>query len=109
MCSMSGKREQDLEPVPNHFHWRQVLEVVEGQVVLHNQLSEMDQNRNVPVRDVITQVVDNRIILGKRRNQLNLVLLQPKQRTRPGELDATVGKVSESLVLLTDHTASRSS
>ena len=92
--SVLGKRDQEREPVPNHYHWRQIFEVVQGQVILHNQLSQMDEQRNVPLRDVVTQVVDNMIILGKKRNQLNLVLLQPKQRARPGEHDATVGKVS---------------
>ena len=90
---MWGKREQELEPVPNHFHWRQIFDVVRsGEVVLINQVSQLDQERQVPLRDVVTRLEDNRIILGKKRHQLNLVLLQPKQRSRPGDLDATVGK-----------------
>lgn len=26
-CTEQGKRDQELEPVPTHFHWRQVFEV----------------------------------------------------------------------------------
>ena len=69
-----------------------MFEIIKNDVVLVNQVSEMDAERNVPMRDVVTRLVDNKIILGKKRSQLNLVLLQPKQRVRPGELDATVGK-----------------
>ena len=61
-------------------------------MVLNNQVSQLDQERKVPLRDVVTRLEDNKIILGKKRHQLNLVLLQPKQRSRPGDLDATVGK-----------------
>ena len=78
--------------MPNHFHWRQIFDVVRGEVILLNQLSQLDEERNVPLRDVVTRLEENRIILGKKRHQLNLVLLQPKQRARPGDLDATVGK-----------------
>ena len=82
--------------MPNHFHWRQIFDVVRGEVLLINQLSQLDQERKVPLRDVVTRVEDNKIILGKKRHQLNLVLLQPKQRARPGDLDATVGKAHHS-------------
>ena len=77
--------------MPNHFHWRQIFDIVRGEVVLLNQVSQLDQERKIPLRDVVTRLEDNRIILGKKRHQLNLVLLQPKQRARPGDLDATVG------------------
>lgn len=77
--------------MPNHFHWRQIFDIVRGEVVLLNQVSQLDQDRKIPLRDVVTRLEDNRIILGKKRHQLNLVLLQPKQRARPGDLDATVG------------------
>ena len=85
--------------MPNHFHWRQIFDVVRGEVVLLNQLSQLDEERNVPLRDVVTRLEENRIILGKKRHQLNLVLLQPKQRARPGDLDATVGKDRSSRIL----------
>ena len=82
--------------MPNHFHWRQIFDVVRsGEVVLNNQVSQLDQERKVPLRDVVTRLEDNKIILGKKRHQLNLVLLQPKQRSRPGDLDATVGKTAQ--------------
>ena len=81
--------------MPNHFHWRQIFEVERGEVFLINQLSQLDQERKVPLRDVVTRVEDNKIILGKKRHQLNLVLLQPKQRSRNGDLDATVGKATQ--------------
>ena len=86
--------------MPNHFHWRQIFDVVRGEVVLLNQLSQLDEERNVPLRDVVTRLEENRIILGKKRHQLNLVLLQPKQRARPGDLDATVGKDRSSRIIV---------
>ena len=85
--------------MPNHFHWRQIFDVVRGEVILLNQLSQLDEERNVPLRDVVTRLEENRIILGKKRHQLNLVLLQPKQRARPGDLDATVGKDRSSRII----------
>ena len=85
--------------MPNHFHWRQIFDVVRGEVILLNQLSQLDEERNVPLRDVVTRLEENRIILGKKRHQLNLVLLQPKQRARPGDLDATVGRDRSSRII----------
>lgn len=95
-----GKRDQELEPVPTHFHWRQVFEVCgrSGEVRILNRVSELDVRqdgslRNVPPVDVVTCLQDNKVVLGKRRGQLNLILLQPKQRSRAQDAEATVTKV----------------
>jgi len=96
-----GKRDQDLEPVPNSSHWRQIFEVSSEtrNVSVINSMSDLDIRpdgtvRNVPAQDVITVMdSDNCIALGKKRGQLNLVLLQPKQRTRSQEGEATITAV----------------
>ena len=93
-----GKREQDQEPVPTHYHWRQVFEISGGNVSVINRTSELDRRpdgslRNVPPRAVITQVSDNTVVLGRKRGQLNLILLQPKQKSRALDGEATVTKV----------------
>jgi len=93
-----GKREQELEPVPTYFHWKQVFEIKDGNVSIMNRLSELDlekdgQTRNVPLKDVVTRMEHNTITLGRKRGQLNLILLQPKQKSRAQEAEATVTKV----------------
>ena len=93
-----GKREQDLEPVPTFFHWRQNFEIKNGEVSVFNKISDLDiwpdgTRRNVPAKDVVTSMVGNKIMLGRKRGQLNLILLQPKQKSRAQESEATVTKV----------------
>jgi len=93
-----GKRDQELEPVPTYFHWKQVFEIKDGNVSILNRLSELDmekdgQRRNVPLKDVVTRMEGNAITLGRKRGQLNLVLLQPKQKSRAQKAEATVTKV----------------
>eukprot|EP00090_Calanus_glacialis_P004160 TRINITY_DN13074_c0_g1_i1.p1 TRINITY_DN13074_c0_g1~~TRINITY_DN13074_c0_g1_i1.p1 ORF type:complete len:370 (-),score=71.49 TRINITY_DN13074_c0_g1_i1:116-1225(-) len=93
-----GKRDQELEPVPTYFHWKQVFEIKDGNVSIMNRLSELDierdgQTRNVPLKDVVTRMDANTITLGRKRGQLNLVLLQPKQKSRAQKAEATVTKV----------------
>jgi len=93
-----GKRDQELEPVPTYFHWKQVFEIKDGDVSILNRLSELDidkdgTRRNVPLKDVVTKMKDNVITLGRKRGQMNLVLLQPKQKSRAQKAEATVTKV----------------
>jgi len=93
-----GKRDQELEPVPTYFHWKQVFEIKDGNVSIMNRLSELDiesdgRTRGVPLKDVVTRLDNNTITLGKKRGQLNLILLQPKQRSRAKDAEATVTKV----------------
>ena len=93
-----GKRDQDLEPVPTYFHWKQVFEIQDNNVYIINRTSELDRRpdgseRNVPLKDLVTLVEDGSIVLGKKRGQLNLILLQPKQKSRAHDDEATVTKV----------------
>lgn len=94
-----GKRDQELEPVPTYFHWKQVFEIENNQVTIINRLSDLDVEKDgtkrdkVPHTDVVTKMVNNTIILGRKRGELNLILLQPKQKSRAQEAEATVTKV----------------
>eukprot|EP00092_Neocalanus_flemingeri_P013332 GFUD01014373.1.p1 GENE.GFUD01014373.1~~GFUD01014373.1.p1 ORF type:complete len:720 (+),score=156.72 GFUD01014373.1:162-2321(+) len=94
-----GKREQELEPVPTYYHWKQVFEIEDGIVKIINRKSELDVEKDgftprpVPEIDEITKVDGNSIVLGRKRGQLNLILLQPKQQARAKQTEATVTKV----------------
>ena len=88
-----GKREQDKEPVPNDCHWRQEYLIENGCVKILNQLSSFDNGRNVPLRDSVTKVNNNKIVLGRKNNELNLIIVQPKQRSRADAVEATLTKV----------------
>jgi len=93
-----GKRDQYLEPVPTYYHWQQLFEIENGNVSIINRISDLDVEedgtpRDVPKKDVVTIMNDNIIHLGRKRGDLNLVLLQPKQKTRAKEEEATVTKV----------------
>ena len=89
-----GKRYNHLEPVPTKVHWRQIFEIYEDKVSVINQTSELDvekdgKRRNVPAKDVVTEMRNNTIILGGSPKHLNLVFLRPKQ----SNCDATITKV----------------
>jgi len=93
-----GKREQDLEPVPTYYHWKQIFEIENGIVKILNKISELDIDKDghprpVPTSDKITDVHGNSIVLGRKKGQLNLILLQPKQQARAKPNEATVTKV----------------
>ena len=90
-----GKRYQSLEPVPRHYHWKQVFEIENGKVKILNRLSDLDiGNDCVPQVDEITEVHGDSIILGGKNGMLNLIFLLPKQKqTKKG--DATFAKVLE--------------
>jgi hypothetical protein len=83
------RREQEFEPVPTFTHWRQNFEIeADGKVFILNQRSQLDvdkdgQPRQVPARaHVATLRKDRTILMSKRRGDLNLIPLQPKQRSR---------------------------
>jgi len=95
-----GKRDQELEPVPTYFHWYQEFEIENGKVFIKNRKSpELEfmsdgTPRNVPEKDEITKLKDdNTITLGRKRGELNLILLQPKQQARAKPSEATITKV----------------
>jgi len=93
-----GKRDQELEPVPTYHHWKQVFEIENDEVKILNKTTELDVEkdgrvRNVPLKDTVTKLISNRITLGRKRGQLNLILLQPKQKSRAQEAEASVTKV----------------
>jgi hypothetical protein len=95
-----GKREQELEPVPTFYHWKQEFEIEDGTVRILNRISpELDVEkdgvtpRQVPLIDDITTVRGNSINLSRKRGDLNLILLQPKQKARAKVNEATVTKV----------------
>ena len=92
-----GKREQELEPVPTYYHWKQQFEIENGRVKILNRISkELDVEKDgftprpVPVSDYITEVQGNTITLGRKRGELNLILLQPKQQARAKEVSSTL-------------------
>jgi len=95
-----GKREQGLEPVPTYYHWKQEFEIEDGTVRILNRISEeLDVEkdgvtpRQVPLIDDITTIRGNKINLSRKRGDLNLILLQPKQKARAKANEATVTKV----------------
>ena len=95
-----GKRDNELEPVPNLKHWKQEF-VIDRQrrVRIINKTSELDYMRNVPVclddpRNIVTTIRDqNCIVLGGKKNELNLIALQPKTEGRATPEEASVTKV----------------
>jgi len=96
-----GRREQDKEPVPNCHHWKLDFLIENDSVFIENKISDLDFNddgskRNIPSRDLVTQVQDNKITLNGKRGNLNLVILTPKQDARAKNAnsgEATVGTV----------------
>ena len=89
-----GKRYSWKEPVPTKVHWRQIFEIYEDKVSVINKTSELDvekdgERKNVPAKDVVTEMHNNTIILGGSPKHLNLVFLRPKQ----SNCDATITKV----------------
>jgi len=94
-----GKRDQELEPVPTYYHWKQVFEIENGKVKILNRISDLDvekdgvTRRPVPSIDEVTELHGNSIVLGRKRGQLNLILLQPKQQSRAKPNEASVTKV----------------
>jgi len=91
-----GKREQEKEPVPSDCHWRQRYLIEDGSVIILNQTSHFDKGRNVPQQDKVTRVLDNTITLGRKNQELNLIIVQPKQRSRADAEEATLTKVIDS-------------
>ena len=78
-----GKRYSHLEPVPTKVHWRQEFEIQGNKVFVINRTSELDvekdgARRQVPAKDVVTEMHNNKITLGSSKEHLNLVILRPK-------------------------------
>jgi len=96
---VKGRRDQESEPVPTYYHWKQEFEIEDGQVFVINKMSELDVKndgytpRDVPRKVFVTTVQGNSVVLGKKREQLNLILLQPKQQARAKANEATITKV----------------
>jgi len=94
-----GKRDQDSEPVPTYYHWKQEFLIENGIVKICNRVSNLDFDKNgkqrpVPLIDTVTQLDSNGdIVLGRKKDQLNLIILQPKQQTRAKPNEATVTDV----------------
>jgi len=88
-----GKREQGKEPVPNHVHWRQEYLIENSQVILCNKTTDLDIGRNIPVKDRVSFLNKNKIPLGRKINELNLIIVQPKQKSRAQDGDATLTNV----------------
>jgi len=96
---VKGKRCQELEPVPTYYHWKQVFEIENGKVYVLNKTSQLDFEkdgctpRKVPAKAEVTELKGNSIVLGRKKEELNLILLQPKQQSRAKPTEATITKV----------------
>ena len=95
-----GKRDNELEPVPTHHHWRQEFIIdQQNNVRIINQASALDVGRDIPVsvsdrRSIVTSLTSQgSIVLGGKRGELNLIALQPKQDGRARSDEATLTKV----------------
>eukprot|EP00092_Neocalanus_flemingeri_P024680 GFUD01026769.1.p1 GENE.GFUD01026769.1~~GFUD01026769.1.p1 ORF type:complete len:688 (+),score=131.79 GFUD01026769.1:284-2347(+) len=89
-----GKRDQGKEPVPTECNWRLEYLIENGRVIALNKISKFDAERNVPQQNEVTQVKNNKIVLGGKRNELSLIIVQPKQRSRGDDAtEATLPRV----------------
>ena len=103
-----GKRYNHLEPVPTKIHWRQEFEIQGNKVFVINRTSELDvekdgARRQVPAKDVVTEMHNNTITLGSTKEHLNLVILRPKQ----SNCDASITKVLGDRLGISDNEAER--
>ena len=92
---VKGRRDQDKEPVPTYYHWKQEFAIEDGNVYVLNKTSELDAQRpkQVPSKAFVTTVRGNSIVLGKTREDLNLILLLPKQKSRAKATEASITDV----------------
>merc|ERR1712110_191461 len=86
------------EPVPTKIHWRQIFEINGDKVSVINTTSDLDVGRNVPAKDLVTEMNNNSIVLGNGKGNLNLVFLKPKQKG----CDACITKVLSDRLQETD-------
>merc|ERR1711936_704388 len=93
-----GKRENWKEPVPTKIHWRQIFEIKGDKVSVINTTSDLDVGRNVPAKDLVTEMNNNSIVLGNGKGNLNLVFLKPKQNN----CDASITEVLSDRLQETD-------
>ena len=97
-----GKRDAWKEPTPTEDHWKQEFLIEGKSVKILNKISEFESEeimKYIPAVDEVTQLThDRKIILGKKKQQLNLIVLQPTQKeSGPKEssqlMGATIAKV----------------
>ena len=92
-------RVREKEPVPNVDHWKLELIVREEEggrsVFVKNVVSERDKNRaQIIPTDFLFKLEDrSKIVLGKNKNNLNLVILIPKTDLRSASEDVSLGQV----------------
>merc|ERR1712110_411015 len=86
------------EPVPTKIHWRQIFEINGDKVSVINTTSDLDVGRNVPAKDLVTEMNNNSIVLGNGKCNLNLVFLKPKQNN----CDASITEVLSDRLQETD-------
>jgi len=96
-----GKRRNELEPVPFNNSWRLVYTLENGNVRICNEQNlNIDDRNTIPLHPeddnsiVTTYGEDNIIHLGKKSEMMNLIPLQPKQKSRAmGGLEANIEDV----------------
>jgi len=94
----SGRRHSELEAVANHKHWRQEFHLVNRQVRIVNQTSEVDEDRYSSIAplqpiDDMFRIEDNVIDIGKGAGELNLIILIPKTEARAQGGEVTLKKI----------------
>ena len=79
-----GKRDGWKEPTPTEDHWKQEFLIDGKSVSIVNKISELEseeRKERIPKEDEVTQLThDRKIILGRTKDQLNLIVLQPTQK-----------------------------
>ena len=96
-----GKRKNELEPVPFNNSWKLIYILENGNVRICNEQNlNIDDRNTIPMDPmnensiVTTYGEDNIIHLGKKSEMMNLIPLQPKQKSRAtGGLEANIEDV----------------
>jgi len=94
----SGRRHSELEAVANQKHWRQEFHLVNRQVRIVNQTSEVDKARYSSISplqpiDDMFKIEDNVIDIGRGAGELNLIILIPKTEARAQGGEVTLKKI----------------
>jgi len=94
-----NRRMNEREPVPNHYHWRQEIHVVDRCVSIKNSTSDADLKRygkmeEIPEMDEMFMLGNDMALnIGKGYNELNLIILIPKTEARSFEDEVTINKI----------------
>ena len=102
-----GKRENQLEPVPTFYHWKQEFHIDrDTNIRILNRVSDLDfdertgEVRDVPTdpsddRTIVTRITErNTIVFGGNKGEINMIALQPKQDNRRAQKgEATITNV----------------